>query len=109
MRRLLRRLRRRLRRPSPTPPVTPPARDPDVDGLHRATNRPPLTDRRVRDQWFTPVRRGIDRDEVAAFLHLVADELVLPRAELARSDAENARIKTALRQCQSRFAPRFGR
>jgi len=59
----------------------------------------------VRIQQFSGTRRGLDPDEVHAFLHRVADELSAVRAELARTRAENSRIKHALRDWQSRFTP----
>jgi DivIVA domain-containing protein len=51
-------------------------------------------------------RRGLDPDEVQGFLDRVADDLHQVYAELAASQDENLRIKTALRQWQSLHTPR---
>jgi cell division septum initiation protein DivIVA len=59
----------------------------------------------VRQQRFGRARHGLDPVEVRAFLHGLADELAALTAELDRTRDENARVKQALRQWQSRFAP----
>ncbi|MBO4162248.1 DivIVA domain-containing protein [Micromonospora antibiotica] len=69
----------------------------------------PLCTSQVRQQRFRRSRHGLDPAEVDGFLHLVADELAVLHAELARTREENARIKGALRDWQSRFAPRVVR
>ncbi|WFE95005.1 DivIVA domain-containing protein [Micromonospora sp. WMMD987] len=66
----------------------------------------PLCASQVRQQWFGRSRDGLDPGEVDGFLHRVADELAVLHAELARTREENARIKGALRDWQSRFGPR---
>jgi DivIVA domain-containing protein len=59
----------------------------------------------VRGRQFTITRRGVDPDEVGAFLDRVANDLAGVYAELARSREETMRIKNALREWQSRQAP----
>ena len=56
----------------------------------------------VRGRTFTSRWRGVDADEVNAFLHRIADELDRIQRELttARTDAERA--KQGLRQWQTR-------
>ncbi|MFY1625254.1 DivIVA domain-containing protein [Micromonospora sp. WMMD735] len=76
-------------------------------------NRPvahrPLCTSQVRQQRFRRSRHGLDPAEVDGFLHRIADELAVLHAELARTREENARIKGALHDWQSRFAPRVVR
>lgn len=91
MRTLLRRLsgRRRNRPPTPTEmPILP----------HR---NQPLRPWQIRDRCFTIRRRGLDPDEIRAFLHRVADELTIAQTALAAVREENVRIKNALRDWQS--------
>ena len=79
-----------------------PAGRPRNAGVFR---RPPLRPRiypsQVRDRRFREVRRGLDPDEVYAFLHYVAEDLTALREDLRRTDDENLRIKRALREWQS--------
>jgi DivIVA domain-containing protein len=57
----------------------------------------------------TPVgRRGLAEDQVYAFVRRVVDELTARDAAEAGLHEENARLKRALRDCQSRYAPRPG-
>jgi hypothetical protein len=51
----------------------------------------------VRDRQFPLSRHG---------LHRIANELTALQGELARTREENLRIKTHLRDWQSRFTPR---
>ncbi|MEU7980182.1 DivIVA domain-containing protein [Micromonospora sp. NPDC049081] len=76
---------------------------------HQPVADRPLCTSQVRQQRFRRSRHGLDPAEVDGFLHLVADELAVLHAELARTREENARIKGALRDWQSRFAPRVVR
>ncbi|TDB72036.1 DivIVA domain-containing protein [Micromonospora sp. KC721] len=69
----------------------------------------PLTAGQIRERQFQQVRRGLDPAEVYAFLHRVAGELAHARRDLAMVTEENIRIKRALRNWQSRFAPRVWR
>ena len=52
-------------------------------------------------------RRGVDAAEVGDFLERVADDLALLYDEVARSWEETRQIKDALRDWQSRQAPRM--
>ena len=65
----------------------------------------PVSPGQIRDRQFALVRRGLDATEVEAFLRRVADDLAALHAELGRTREENTRIKRALRDRQSRFAP----
>lgn len=66
---------------------------------------PRLTVQRVRAVYFSPSwRRGVDGDEVRAFVQWVAAEIGLLTRELAAAREENARLKAALRDWQSRNA-----
>ncbi|MEU7616270.1 DivIVA domain-containing protein [Micromonospora rifamycinica] len=76
---------------------------------YRAVAYRPLCPTQVRRQGFGRSRNGLDPGEVDGFLHRVADELAALHAELARTREENARIKGALRDWQSRFGPRVVR
>ncbi|WP_435818229.1 DivIVA domain-containing protein [Micromonospora matsumotoense] len=76
---------------------------------YRSAVHRPLCASQVRQQWFGRSRNGLDPGEVDGFLHRIADELTGLHAELARTREENARIKGALRDWQSRFAPRVVR
>lgn len=76
---------------------------------HQPVGYRPLCTSQVRQQRFGRSRHGLDPAEVDGFLHRVADELTVLHAELARTREENARIKGALRDWQSRFAPRVVR
>ncbi|WBB77887.1 DivIVA domain-containing protein [Micromonospora sp. WMMD882] len=91
MRALLRRLQGRHR---PRPPAT------------DDTWYPPLSPERIRTRRFTPRRRGVDPDEIAAFLGRVADELAVAQTALDAVREENARIKNALRDWQSHHSAR---
>jgi hypothetical protein len=84
--------------------VWPPARHGRNAAAHHysAAGRPSISPGQVRDRWFAErTRRGCDPTEVRAFLHLVADELAVSRAELAATRDENVRVKQALREWQS--------
>ena len=96
MRRLLRRILTRSRRPRPRYSAV---------GEYRSASYLPIRPWQVRGRQFTISRRGLDPDEVAAFLDRVADDLGGVYAELARSREETARIKAALRRWQSSQAP----
>ncbi|GAA3738245.1 hypothetical protein GCM10022225_21500 [Plantactinospora mayteni] len=72
---------------------------------HPPVAYPPLTAGQIRFQRFSGVRRGLDPEEVRTFLYRVADEFAEVRAELARTRTENNRIKSALRDWQSRYRP----
>lgn len=64
---------------------------------------PRLTAQRVMAVYFSPSwRRGVDGDEVRMFVHRVADEIDLLTRELATAREENARLKAALRDWQTR-------
>ncbi|MBW4703467.1 DivIVA domain-containing protein [Micromonospora sp. RL09-050-HVF-A] len=76
---------------------------------HRPVGYRPLCTSQLRQQRFRRSRHGLDPAEVDGFLHRIADELAELHAELARTREENARIKGALRDWQSRFAPRVVR
>ncbi|MBM7076699.1 DivIVA domain-containing protein [Micromonospora sp. MMS20-R1-14] len=76
---------------------------------HQPVGYRPLCTSQVRQQRFRRSRHGLDPAEVDGFLHRIADELTVLHAELARTREENARIKGALRDWQSRFAPRVVR
>lgn len=78
---------------------------PPNGGWYRSQSCRPLTAAQIRDRQFGNVRRGLDPVEVHAFLHRVAGELAETRRELARTAEENVRIKRALRNWQSHFAP----
>lgn len=54
-------------------------------------------------------RRGLAEEHVVAFLRAVVDELTARDAAEASLRAEHARLKGALRDWQSQFAPRPGR
>ncbi|ROT31797.1 DivIVA domain-containing protein [Micromonospora sp. HM5-17] len=58
----------------------------------------------IRAKTFGHRRRGLDPDEVYAYLHQVADELdrVLREESIAHTEAE--RIRQGLRQWQTRHA-----
>lgn len=80
------------------------------EGWYRSDTCRPLTAGQVRDRQFRSLRGGgLDPLEVYAFLHRVAGELATARRELAYTVEENVRIKRALRNWQSRFAPRAHR
>ncbi|PZG09944.1 cell division protein DivIVA [Micromonospora craterilacus] len=74
-------------------------------GWYRSESCLPLTARQIRDRQFRSVRRGLDPEEVHAFLHRVAAELTAARRDQAHVAEENVRIKQALRSWQARFAP----
>ncbi len=78
---------------------------PPNGGWYRSASCRPLTVGQIREQQFHNVRRGLDPAEVHAFLHRVAGDLAAARRELALTREENARIKRALRNWQSRFSP----
>jgi len=95
VRTLLRWLRSARRGPRPRPVA---ARE------YRSATYTPLQPWQVRGRRFTITRRGLDPDEVAAFLDRVAHDLDRLHSELAISNDENQRIKDALRRWQSRQA-----
>ncbi|MFC6018494.1 DivIVA domain-containing protein [Plantactinospora solaniradicis] len=72
-----------------------------VVGGYRSASYRPIRPWQVRGRQFTVTWRGLDPDEVAAFLDRVGDDLGGVYAELARSREETARIKDALRRWQS--------
>ncbi|WP_308291148.1 DivIVA domain-containing protein [Micromonospora sp. DH13] len=76
---------------------------------HRSAAYRPLCATQVRQQRFGRCRSGLDPAEVDGYLRRIADELAALHAELARTREENARIKGALRDWQSRFGPRVVR
>lgn len=68
----------------------------------------PLWPSQVRSRRFSLVRfgrRGLDPEEVTAFLDRVAGDLAWAYAEVATLREQNKRIKDALRSWQSRQAP----
>ncbi|MGR6322275.1 DivIVA domain-containing protein [Micromonospora soli] len=81
---------------------------PPNGGWYRSESCRPLSPGQVRERHFRTVRRGLDPEEVHAFLYRVAGDLALARRELARTAEENVRIKRALRSWQSRFTPGAG-
>ncbi|RKF25539.1 DivIVA domain-containing protein [Micromonospora globbae] len=61
----------------------------------------------VRERRFQPSRlgrRGLDPDEVYAFLDRVAADMMALHAEITKQRQENLRIKVALRRWQSEQA-----
>ena len=74
-------------------------------GAYRSASYLPLRPWQVRGHRFATCRQGLDPAEVAAFLDRVAGDLAAAYAEVARSREETARIKSALREWQSRQAP----
>ncbi|MBO4207798.1 DivIVA domain-containing protein [Micromonospora echinofusca] len=87
------------------PTELPPARRSPNAGWYRSASCRPLTANQVRDRRFADARRGLEPNEVYAFLHRVAAELAATRRELIMTREENVRIKRALRNWQSRFTP----
>jgi DivIVA domain-containing protein len=83
----------------------PAARAGNVGSHYRSATCRPLEAVEIRERLFPAVRRGLDPTEVYAFLARVAADLAAARAEVARTREENARIKHALRDWQSRFTP----
>ncbi|MFB9545174.1 DivIVA domain-containing protein [Micromonospora sagamiensis] len=80
-------------------------RPPSTSADTASRGHPPLTPDRIRDRRFTARRRGLDPDEIAAFLARVADELAVARTALTAVREENVRIKDALRSWQSAQIP----
>lgn len=82
-------------------------------GVFRAGSRlarlGPEQVRRMRFRRAGFGRRGLAEEHVVAFLRAVVDELTARDAVEASLRAENARLKGALRDWQSQFAPRPGR
>ncbi|AVT34373.1 hypothetical protein C6361_11265 [Plantactinospora sp. BC1] len=99
----MRRLFRSLFPAAAPPPPTTPAGPPNAGSHYARVAYPPLTAGQIRFQRFSGVRRGLDPEEVRAFLYRVADEFAEVRAELARTRTENSRIKNALRDWQARY------
>ncbi len=98
MRNPFRRFRRHKDSPAPTGTGNP--------GRHyRSAAYRPLRPEQIRERQFALVRRGLDATEVDLFLRRVADDLTALHAELGRTREENVRVKRALRDWQSRFAP----
>ncbi|SCL40855.1 DivIVA domain-containing protein [Micromonospora pallida] len=60
-----------------------------------------LTPHEVRTREFSPRRRGVDGDEVRAFLVDVADEVADLYRRLNLLDQENERLKRVLRDWQT--------
>ncbi len=79
-------------------------------GVFRAASRLvrlyPEQVRRVRFRRTRIGRRGLAEDHVYSFLRAVVDELTARDAAEASLRAENARLKRALRDWQSSFAPK---
>ena len=70
---------------------------------------PRLTAERVRRAFFPPSwRHGVHRDEVRRFLQRVAEEMDALHRDLASVRDENTRLKTALRDWQTRNARTAG-
>ncbi|WFE58244.1 DivIVA domain-containing protein [Micromonospora sp. WMMD712] len=92
----------------PTGRSAPPGRR-NAGHHHRSTAYRPLCANQMRQQRFGRCRRGLDPAEVDGYLRRTADELAALHAELSRTREENARIKGALRDWQSRFGPRVVR
>ncbi|MDG4760749.1 DivIVA domain-containing protein [Micromonospora sp. WMMD710] len=65
--------------------------------------------RRIRFRRTKLGRRGLAEEQVYAFLRAVVDDLTARDGVEAGLRAENARLKTALRQWQSNFGPRPSR
>ena len=61
-----------------------------------------ITPGHIRTQRFSTRRRGLDPDEVHAYLEAVAEELATLSRQLVLAMQENDRIKRALRDWQSR-------
>ncbi|WP_326551149.1 DivIVA domain-containing protein [Micromonospora sp. NBC_01813] len=90
------------------PPRLPGSRRPRNAGVFRRPPlRPGITAGQVRDRRFREVRRGLDPDEVYAFLHWIAEDLTTLRDDVRRTSDENIRIKQALREWQSSQATRM--
>jgi len=106
MRRLIRLVRPLRRQSGPTsPPTTNASKYGNSGGTYyRSAYRPPLSADQIRDRRFGVRRRGLAADEVEAFLARVADELAITQLELRVARDENVRIKSALRDWQSRQA-----
>ncbi|TDB78245.1 MULTISPECIES: DivIVA domain-containing protein [unclassified Micromonospora] len=80
------------------------------DGAYRSSAYLPLLPWQVRQRRFRPARfgrRGLDPDEVQAFLDRVAGDLDAVYQALRESRLETARIKDALRRWQSEQARRI--
>ncbi|MGR6320056.1 DivIVA domain-containing protein [Micromonospora soli] len=63
----------------------------------------------VRERRFPPARlgrRGLNPDQVYAFLDRVAADMLALHAEITKQRQENLRIKAALRRWQSEHAER---
>jgi DivIVA domain-containing protein len=74
----------------------------EAAGQRRVSRR--ISAEQLRSATFTRTalgRRGFNEDEVAGFLHRLAEELGGLENDLANARAENARIKAALRDWQS--------
>ncbi|WP_431972978.1 DivIVA domain-containing protein [Micromonospora haikouensis] len=92
----------------PTGRAGPPGRH-NAGHHHRSAAYRPLCATQVRQQRFGRCRSGLDPAEVDGYLRRIADELAALHAELDRTREENARVKGALRDWQSRFGPRVMR
>ncbi|PZG10929.1 DivIVA domain-containing protein [Micromonospora craterilacus] len=81
-------------------------------GVFRAASRLarlcPGQVKRIRFRRTRFGRRGLAEEQVYAFLRAVVDELTAREGVEAGLRAENARLKGALREWQSNFAPRPG-
>ncbi|MET8256465.1 DivIVA domain-containing protein [Micromonospora sp. NPDC005205] len=82
-------------------------------GVFRAASRLarlcPEQVKRIRFRRTKLGRRGLAEEQVYGFLRAVVDELTARDGVEAGLRAENARLKTALSQWQSSFAPRPSR
>nr|WP_234361884.1 DivIVA domain-containing protein [Plantactinospora sp. BB1] len=76
-----------------------------VLGERRSRPYQPMRPWQVRGRRFRTTWRGLDPDEVSAFLDQVADDLGRVYAQLSNSQEEAARIKDALRRWQAAQAP----
>ncbi|MEV4198506.1 DivIVA domain-containing protein [Micromonospora globbae] len=84
-------------RPSPPP----------TGAIQRSNTHLGLLPWQVRERRFQPSRlgrRGLDPDEVYAFLDRVAADMMALHAEITKQRQENLRIKVALRRWQSEQA-----
>jgi DivIVA domain-containing protein len=62
--------------------------------------------RRMRFRPAAPWRRGVDADEVYAYLARIADEVDVLARDLAVARAEGDRVRAALRDWQTRYGQR---
>ncbi|MFI7519876.1 DivIVA domain-containing protein [Micromonospora globbae] len=80
---------------------------PPTGAMQRSNTHLGLLPWQVRERRFQPSRlgrRGLDPDEVYAFLDRVAADMMALHAEITKQRQENLRIKVALRRWQSEQA-----